>query len=239
MIEEFKKFVNTFDLSIPELSYKYGHSIRVMDVAVKIAKSEGFNDYEIELARVIGLLHDYARFSQWTKYHTFNDSNSFDHGDEAVRLLKENDVIKLFWDNEDDYDLIFTAIKYHNKLKIDEMIDEKYIKFCKLIRDADKVDIFYAFTTDHKYTYTDDSEINIEIEKLFFEHKQVPFSLMKTRNDRVLVDLEFIYDLNYNISLEIIYKNKYLDKMYEDTENKKLFKKYFDEVKRYIEERIK
>ena len=40
-----------------------------------------FSAKEIELAGLIGLLHDIARFEQFTKYQTFNDRLSFDHGD--------------------------------------------------------------------------------------------------------------------------------------------------------------
>lgn len=70
-----------------------------MGLAKLIASKSNFNKEDIELATIAGLLHDYARFEQWTKYHTHDDSKSVDHGDLAVKILFP-DEIKKYIDNK-------------------------------------------------------------------------------------------------------------------------------------------
>ena len=45
---------------------------------------------------LIGLLHDIARFEQYTKYKTFRDSISIDHGDLGVEILFEEKEIEKY-----------------------------------------------------------------------------------------------------------------------------------------------
>ena len=68
MIEEFNKYTSNYDMKIAEIKRKYNHSIRVMNLAKKYAKILGFKENDIELATVIGLLHDIGRFEQFKKY---------------------------------------------------------------------------------------------------------------------------------------------------------------------------
>lgn len=87
------------------------------------------------------------------QYHTFNDLKSFDHGDYGAELLKK--LIRNFI-SIDKYDkVIFEAVRNHNKLRIDENLNEQERLFAKLVRDADKLDImdetinlFYKETRD-------------------------------------------------------------------------------------------
>ena len=82
--EIFKKYVDTFDTSERAIERKYVHSLRVMDLCDMLAKANNYNEKDIELSNIIGLLHDYGRFPQWTKYKTYNDLTSIDHADLGV-----------------------------------------------------------------------------------------------------------------------------------------------------------
>ena len=62
MEEIFKTYVEMFDMNEPMIKLKYNHSLRVKDQCIKIAKSEKLDKKQIELAKLIGLLHDYGRF---------------------------------------------------------------------------------------------------------------------------------------------------------------------------------
>ena len=65
--EEFRKHYENYDIEETAIKRKYYHSLRVMDLSILIAKYLGLNNKDITLASFIGLLHDYARFEQWTK----------------------------------------------------------------------------------------------------------------------------------------------------------------------------
>ena len=83
----FDDFVMTYDMNEKMIGYKYNHSYRTVHQAEEIARSLELDEEDMNLASNIALLHDVARFRQWTDYKTFDDFNSFDHGDEGVKIL--------------------------------------------------------------------------------------------------------------------------------------------------------
>ena len=87
MVEEFEKYVNNYDLTKEKIILKKNHSIRVMNLCVKYAKKLGFNDEDISLAKVIGLLHDIGRFEQLKQYDSFEDEKTIDHASLGVKIL--------------------------------------------------------------------------------------------------------------------------------------------------------
>ena len=95
---------------------KQEHSIRVMEISKQIAQGLNLNEEQVKVATLIGLLHDVARFEQFTKYRTFNDNESIDHGDYGVAIL-EKDIRKYI--KTDKYDpIIKKAVK--NKTEKEE-----------------------------------------------------------------------------------------------------------------------
>ena len=89
MKEAFDKYVNNYDLNNKDIKKKYLHSYRVMSLSKKYAQLLGWNKHDIELASLIGLLHDIGRFEQLKIYNTFDDSKSIDHAHYGVIELFE------------------------------------------------------------------------------------------------------------------------------------------------------
>lgn len=233
--KEFDKYTSNYDLENPRLKSRYNHSYRVMHLSEKYAKELGFNDSDVELAKIIGLLHDFGRFEQYKVYKSFIDKDTVDHADySVVQLFDKNGIVK-FTDRIDDYELIKFAIKNHNKKDIPECNDERILKFAKLIRDADKVDIMYVLGHEIHEQATDD-EINPEIIKLFYEHKVIPSVLTSNINDQIMFQFAFVFDLNNDIALKDY--RKYFKEFYQNVEYKNKFRKFYKEVITYIDERI-
>jgi len=239
--DAFDDYAMKFNLEEDSNRYKYNHSYRVMKECENICKSLYLDEEDVYIAGLIGLLHDIARFYQWDNFKTFNDGKYFDHGDYAVKILFEENLIKEFDVEEEYYDIIKTAIKNHNKKEIDKTIDdESLIFFSKIVRDADKLDIFYAISSPNLLRFEEsDDEISEEVKKDFFNHKLIDNNLCKTNNDKIIRTLSFIYDLNFDYSYKKILESKYLDLYYKNLKHKKIFKEYIDEAKIYLKERVK
>ena len=176
--KEFIKYTNNYDTQNEHIAMKIGHSIRVMDISGEIAKDLNLKDEQIELAKMIGLLHDIARFEQWTRYKTFKDSKSIDHGDLGVEILKENDFIRKFVDEEKYDKIILTAIKNHNKYKIEKNLTEEELMFSKIIRDADKLDIMYEgveifWEDEQEVKEIEQSDITPEVYEQFISYSHI------------------------------------------------------------------
>ena len=238
--DEFDKYALKYDMNEDNIAYKYKHSYRVVHQAEEICRSLDFDNVERDLAVLIALLHDIARFRQWTEYKTFNDLESFDHGAEAVKILFDEGEIKNYNCNKEDYDVIKKAIFNHNKLEIESGLNERELIHSKIIRDADKLDIIYAFSTWRLLEIkTDESKISDDVRKEFFEHKPVDKKKVKTVNDKALEKLSLVFDLYLDYSFERVYDEDYIGKMYEGMKHKEIFKEYFEEVMKFLKKRCK
>ncbi|MFQ8642885.1 MAG: HD domain-containing protein [Oscillospiraceae bacterium] len=239
MNEEFKRYVSNYNINDKAIKMKYNHSLRVQKLCKEIAEKTGYSENDIKIAEVIGLLHDYGRFPQWTEYKTFNDSESIDHADYSIEKLFYSGEIMKYWSNFRDYDEIFDGIKYHNKLKVPETLSEHNQNLCKVIRDADKIDIFYIYATG-EYSYNEDTEeISKKIKSEFQSHNPIHHSNIKNGSDGIVYHLGYIYDLNFNSSFKYLKDNKLIDKIFEKIKDKEKFKPYFEEIKKYIDSKIK
>ena len=234
--KEFDNYTNNYELENQNLKSRYNHSYRVMHLSEKYAKKLGFNDCDVELAKIIGLLHDFGRFEQYKIYRSFIDKDTVDHADYSVEELFNKSEIVKFTDRVADYELIKFAIKNHNKKEIEKCNDERMLQFAKLIRDADKVDIMYVLGHEIHEQATDE-EINPKIIKLFYEHQVIPSILTSNINDRIMVQFAFVFDLNNDVVLKD-YRN-YFEDFYKNVEYKNRFKEFYEEVINYIDERMR
>lgn len=236
--ERFIRYVNNFDTNDSAISRKLYHSLRVMDLCMLLAKYNNFKTSDMEIAMLTGLLHDYARFEQWTKYKTFVDSKSIDHGDLACELLFRNNDIKNFSLNEKYYDEIYDAIKYHNKYSIPDYLTDHNKLLCKVVRDADKLDILYLLSINKSLLLEDDKMVSEKVREDFFNNKSIKYSDVKSCSDKIILSLAMIFDLNFKYSYEYLSKRKLVDKIFDSVINKNIFKEYFEYIKYYIEGRI-
>lgn len=215
--KEFIRFTENYDLTIDSIKRKQDHSLRVMELSKKIAINENFTIEEIEIATLIGLLHDIARFKQYTEYKTFSDSKSFDHGEMGVEILEKDNYLRKFIKTNEFDETIKTSIRNHNKIAIEEGLTEQEIKFSKLIRDADKIDILFQTTTKYLGTEKEkmeDSKLNIEIKKRFdaketidkIRHPKIEYA------DRLIQVLALVFDINYKYSFKILKNEEYINK---------------------------
>jgi len=83
-------------------------------------------------------------------------------------------------------------------------------------------------------TEEDNEELTDEAVDEYMKHLPILKKNVKNKNDRVLMLLSLVYDLNFNYSTDRIKNEKYVEKLYSHIKNKKLFKPYFDEVIKYL-----
>ena len=239
MLEEvFTKYVSSYDMENSDIKLKYNHSFRVMKLSVKYAKLLNFSEEDIELAKIIGLLHDIGRFEQLRVYHTYSDAESIDHAHYGVQELFEKNIIEQFNIKKEWYPIIKFAIENHNKREIAPCSDERTLMHAKLIRDTDKIDILYFLGTlgelDNKGV---DEPITPEVKKTFYNRQTINHSIVKRRNDKYIQYFAFAYDINNDVCL-----NEFLDNLkvyYNRIEINNIFKEYLEEITKYVEERIR
>ena len=88
----------------------------------------------------------YRKIEQLKRYHTFLDYKSIDHAQLGCEILRQGNFLDELSAREREQ--VLTAIGNHNRLAIEDGLDEKTLIFAKLIRDADKCDIFRVFAQE-------------------------------------------------------------------------------------------
>lgn len=212
--EEFIKYTSNYDLTNSNIDRKKYHSIRVMEISKKIATKMKLNQEKIDIATLVGLLHDIGRFKQYQKTKTFNDLESFDHGDYGVQIL-EKDIRNYIETNKYD-EIIKKAIKNHNKFKIEDGLTKQEELFAKIIRDADKIDILYE--SIEMFWKNEEEQINNSFisENVWSQIKKQQLIKREKGNrleniDGVISVIGFIYDINFKESFEILKEQNYIN----------------------------
>lgn len=232
-IKFFNEFAKQFDLKNKNIMGKYHHSFRAMEFCKEIAISLNLSEEDIYIASLCGLLHDIARFEQLTQYNTYDDSKSFDHGDYGYQILKQNDFIKKFTNNEEVISIVLDSVKYHNKLIVPNL-NERNMLFVNIIRDADKLDII----TEQGNEINDDKIILKEsMLKSIYNKELCKNSDIENDVDYILRVLSWVFDFNFKYSYKYLIDKKIIEKkfnlleMYGETED-------LNKLKQFIMERI-
>ena len=239
--DEFLKYTENYDLNNSNIFRKQTHSLRVMEISKQISEGLNLSQEEIELATLIGLLHDIARFEQYTKFKTFKDARSVDHGDLGVEIL-DKDIRKYI--KTDKYDeIIKIAVKNHNKYAIENGLTKEQELFSKIVRDADKIDIIYEAIEmfwENQESEVENSKISREVVEQFKKQELINKLDKETLIDDVVSIIAFVFDINYDVSLQIIKNNNYINKIVDryNVKDKKT-KEELEEIRKIANEYIK
>ena len=242
----FKEYVKKYNPEDEKIKIKIIHIEKVAENSKRIAQNLGLSQEDVELAELIGLLHDIGRFEQVRLYHTFVDKDSINHGEYGAKILFEDGLIRNFIKDNKFDKIIKLAIVNHNRADIEEDLTERERLHAKIIRDADKTDIFRILISGDKKAIWEkadlsDDKISDEIYREFVEDKRINYKERKTSADILVSHFNYVYDLNFPETRKIIRDNKYIDKLYQrfkfnDAETMKRFNEIYRLSKEYIEQ---
>lgn len=245
--EAFKEYVKNYNPEDKQVKLKIHHIERVANLARKMAEKLNLSEEDIQLAELIGLLHDIGRFEQIRLYHTFVDRKSVNHGELGAKILFEDGLIRNFIETDEFDEIIKKAIINHNRGKIEDGLTKRQLLHSKLVRDADKTDIFYLLITGDEKTVWEVENMNNEtvtdeIFREFIEDKHIDYKNIQTGGDRLVAHFAYIYDLYFRTTFTIFKEKNYVEKLYnrfnftnKDTAEK--FKIIEEKAKQYIEEK--
>ena len=222
----FASFVEKYSSENPQHQQVYDlkiqHTYRVKEAIESITKELGLSANERRLAQTMALFHDTGRFPQFEKYNTFKDATSENHAALSVKELQKQDVLKCLSSHEQE--LILSAIYHHNMASLPDELTGEMRFYTQLLRDADKVDIFYTVTNYYEKKHEvqnktieldldDANDISEHILRSFLNGEVILMEELKEANDFKLLQLAWVNDLNFSPSLDLIIKGKYLWKI--------------------------
>lgn len=248
----FSEYCDSFSASSDEDRRNYDvkrkHTDNVCSNMLLIAEDLELDDRRTMLAEAIALLHDVGRFPQYQQYRTFQDSVSVNHATLGAKVLIENSVLCRL--PKEEQDVIVRAVTLHNVLSVPSGLDRDLLQLVKMVRDADKLDIwrvfleFYAQPAKDKPTAVglglpDIPEYSPEILTQLHKRKLVLLSSLKTLTDFKLLQLAWIFDLNFTASFRIVAQRNYIDRFAVTLPKTNDIADAVDAVREYLNEKLK
>jgi len=224
------------------------HSRRVCDEILYLADERVLGDNQRRIAEATAVLHDVGRFEQFIRYRTYNDPRSINHCLLGLEVLKEMKVLDGLVQGEKE--IIEKAIEYHGLKELPGDLDGEVLLFSQLLRDADKIDIYYVVTSYYEDYARDPDSFKIEVElpnepwysedvaEMVLNEKKIDYHILKTWNDMRLCQLSWVYDVNFAATLKRIRQRGYVEKIAKFLPQTEDINKVKDKIFAYIEQRI-
>ena len=188
------------------LVLKIDHTARVCENIRLLGRSIHLPPDRMRLAEAIGLLHDVGRFVQYNRYRTFNDRKSANHAALGIEVVNEASVLDDL--HNEDRATIMDAIRFHNAPALPRNKPPASMVFMRLIRDADKLDIWKVFADYFRHDQRPEAAIvqhlpdlpvwEAKIVNAITEKRMATFQNMKSLNDFKLLQLSWVFDLHFS-----------------------------------------
>ncbi len=223
----FERYVDSFlsddDFTNMNIVLKKEHSLKVSGLCGEIAMDLGLGDEEILLARTAGILHDIGRFPQFMHYRTYVDSISINHALLGVGILHGEGILNRL--STVERQIVLTAIVLHNKHRIPTHLSERFNRQVRVLRDADKLDIYRVVVEYYKNCETQPNEAvedampdtpgyNPRILQDLMEGKNSNSCEVRNLNDTRLLKCSWVFDINFPITKHILKKSGYLESIF-------------------------
>jgi putative nucleotidyltransferase with HDIG domain len=205
------------------IKLKESHSARVCREMEYLAEQVGLDANRRRIAEVISLFHDLGRFEQFTRYRTYNDPKSINHSELGVEILRREKLLDCV--EETEKCLIEKAIEYHGIRRIPAGLDGECRLMTKLIRDADKLDIYKIVIQYYRQYRENPDKFKLEVELPdepgyskdvaadILKGKRIDYARLRTWNDMKLLQMGWVYDVNFVATLRQIKSRRYLEKL--------------------------
>ncbi len=193
-------------------SLKEMHTHLVRDNMDILTGSLMLPENERMTAEAIALFHDVGRFEQYRRFSTFKDAISINHAELGVRVLTENKALEGIQPGERRS--ILRAVSLHNVYRLPEAIAGQDLLFARLIRDADKLDIWRVFVEFYGQPeaerasavglgFPDPPGCSPDVVGCLERGEMVRLAAVKSLNDFKLLQLSWVFDLNYPASFRL------------------------------------
>ncbi len=229
LVARFQAYAGGFRTGEPDQDYhfqlKVEHTLRVLDLARRIAAEERMAPDLARLVALAALFHDAGRFLQYARYRTFSDRHSANHARLGITALLRHNLLEGL--DRDTRRVVLGAVFLHNVRSLAPNLRQPLDAVTRAVRDADKLDIYPVMIAHMDGSKPLDPVVSLGVvrdprrysEALVaeLEHRRLAsYENMRYQNDFRLLTAGWIYDLNYATSRRILAQKGYLERMFQD-----------------------
>lgn len=247
----FYQYIDTFHSSQEDIRQnvllKKMHTKRVCDEILQIGRELGLKEDALRFSELTALFHDIGRFEQYVKYKTFADYKSENHAELGVKVLKKHGVLNCLDDSVRD--LVYRIVSYHNRACLPDRETEQCLFYTKLLRDADKLDIWKVLTDYYlrknggsnsaiELELPDTPEISDKVYEAVTNKRIVDTHYVQNFNDFKILQIGWIFDVNFKPTLDAVICRNYIDSICSVLPASEKVNKIKGVVNRYIKEQF-
>ena len=230
------------------IQIKQHHSERVSEEIALLSDRLRLTEEDTMMAEVLALIHDVGRFSQYKEYGTFRDDLSVNHAELGAEEIAKADILDNLTTMEKE--LIRKGILYHNMHTLPKDEDLRSLFFCKLLRDADKLDIWRVLIEHYLNGHDHNGHAALEVgfqdtpgysKKLLDDLTSggTPNSFnIKNLNDYKLLQMSWVYDINFSPTFHEIKKREYIKKLASTLPLTQQLRKILTAINRYLATKV-
>lgn len=239
----FEQYVKKYDMNNNNIKAKYFHSLKVMEISSDIASTIGiFNEEEVAVCELIALFHEIANFDDAPNYSIEQEAIE-DYALKSAEVLFSKGIMRKISEDTRYDEIIKLAIYACNKEGLPNNINLKVAAFCKILRDAHKIDSFRMILN---YPVIDTRIEKFPSNMVYDQFKQfrvIDKKMSENNSDDVLVSLSGVFSLNYRYSYAVLKRNDYVDKIigalsFEDKNINVFFNQIGKVLNTYIDRKI-
>ncbi len=243
----FESFVDEFRQSTgilpPPLVLKLDHTRSVAKIAREIAQELRWSPEDIHLGEALGWLHDVGRFAQFAEFGHLHDATSVNHGLRGFEIVQNSSLVESL--AEDQRGCLLDGIRYHNAKSIPTQVAPSSLPFLKLIRDADKLDIYRVVLEGLArdgfqelagiWPHVDlQGSVSPRLLHEIRTQRNVDFVHVQSLADFLLLQAFWIYDLQYAPTRAYIRRHRILETLATYLPNDPSIRLFLDDVQIYL-----
>lgn len=198
------------------------HTTRVAISIRRLGRALGLAESDLYLAEAAALLHDVGRFPQYARYGTFRDRDSANHGRLGLRVINRSGLLAGVAPAERRH--LARAVAFHNAARLPPLADQRSLFFLKLLRDADKLDIWRVVIGHHhhkgrmpkvvnQFDYSGNGRCSPAVLSAVTSGRTVPIEAVRSVCDATLLYISWVFDLNFAASLRETLRGGYLERL--------------------------
>ena len=247
----FSNYVRSFRTSDNDYNHninlKESHTRNVCHICLEIGDSLSVSPNDQRILETAALLHDIGRFEQYRRYHSFLDVKTENHALLGLEIISDLNLLQPLSSSEQT--LITTAVRQHNLAALPVNMTPKQQLCSQVLRDADKLDIwrvvteYYHRNNDRRngvleLGLPDTPKVSEEVIQELVRQEIVRIEHIRTLNDFKLLQLSWVFDINYRRSFQILQDRSFAAKIRAVLPDIRAVEKAYRSVNAYLNEKV-
>ena len=204
------------------IELKRNHTLRVLENCRALLASMSLAPELHRACLLAACYHDVGRFYQYSRYRTFADPLSTNHGILGCRML--NQLEPLREEPKNIQKLVKGAVALHNRFTLPRKLSPELHTAVSVVRDSDKLDVIAVILKMFLPGDADRSVVALHakdepskwspaiLDALL--HKRVAlYENIRYQNDFMILICTWVFDLNYAISRRMLRESGHLEEI--------------------------